>query len=383
MEIRQVTLARDEPLPGRLAELAPIDPHLVLVFASPAMLEDGALVSALGCALPRARRIGCSTAGEISSSGVGRDGAVVTAVRFTTPALRTARAALADMDRSADSGRELGRALAAPDLRAVMVYGQGVRINGSAVIRGVAEAIGPDVPISGGLAGDDGAFRRTFVVYDDDLASDAIVGVGFYGRSLRFAHGCYGGWEPFGPPRRITRAEGNVLYELDGAPALDLYKRYLGEYAQDLPASGLMFPFELLDDTRSDLGLIRTILGVDEASRSLTLAGDLVDGGYLRLMHASVDWLVAGAESAAHAARATGPRDGDALAILVSCIGRRLTMGDRVEEEVEAVSAALGDTTTIAGFYSNGEIGPSAAGPECKLHNQTMTVTHLYECAPA
>lgn len=178
-------------------------------------------------------------------------------------------------------------------------------------------------------------------MFDDDVASDAIVGVGFYGPSVRFAHG-YGGWEPFGPPRRITRAEGNVLYELDGAPALDLYKRYLGEWAQDLPASGLMFPFDLLDDTRSDLGLIRTILGVDEASKSLTLAGDLVDGGYLRLMHASVDRLVAGAETA-DAARATGPRDGDALAILVSCIGRHLTMGDRVEEEVEAVSATLGD----------------------------------------
>lgn len=381
MQIRQLVLTEAPAAPGSLEALAAIKPHLVFVFGSPGILCRPAFASGLADALPGARLVGCSTAGEISDSGVGMGTAVVTAVHFAEPSFRVIQARLPDMERSAQTGRELGQALRESDLNAVLVYGQGVRINGSALIEGITEMIGSGIPITGGLAGDDGAFRRTYTLLDGEITSEHVVAVGFYGTTLQLAHGCFGGWEPFGPPRRITRAEGNVLYELDGAPALDLYKRYLGEYAKDLPASGLMYPFELLDDTRSDLGLIRTILGIDETTRSLTLAGDLERGSYLRLMHASTDTLVEGAESAARAARQMMSGSADGLTILVSCVGRRLVMGGRVDEEVEAVAEVYGTGSTITGFYSYGEISPYFAAPDCKLHNQTMTVTHLYEVA--
>lgn len=377
MQVAQVKVSGPDVSSEAFAPLERLDPHLVVVFGSVQVLP--AVVRVLTTALPHARRIGCSTAGEISGEGVDTGSAVVTGVRFRTPQFRTARAPLPSMESSADSGRQLAHALRAPDLRSILLYGQGVRINGSAVIEGIGEVVGSGIPITGGLAGDDGAFERTFTVFDDTLSSHDIVGVGFYGDSVRLGHGCFGGWTAFGPPRKITRAAGNVLYELDGAPALDLYKRYLGEYARDLPAAGLLYPFELLDNTRSELGLIRTILGVDEQQKSLTLAGDLVDGGYLRLMHASTDALVEGAEAAARAAhRMVSERTGG-LTILVSCVGRRLVMGGRVDEEVEAVAEVYGSGTTITGFYSYGEISPYLASPECRLHNQTMTVTHLYE----
>ncbi|MDP1153786.1 FIST C-terminal domain-containing protein, partial [Klebsiella pneumoniae] len=82
-----------------------------------------------------------------------------------------------------------------------------------------------------------------------------------------------------------TRSSHNVLYELDGEPALDIYKRYLGDHARELPGSGLLFPFAMLGDDDSESGLVRTILGVDEAQGSVTLAGDIDPQGYLRLMH--------------------------------------------------------------------------------------------------
>jgi hypothetical protein len=170
-----------------------------------------------------------------------------------------------------------------------------------------------------------------------------------------------------------------VLYELDGEPALEIYKRYLGDHAKDLPASGLLFPFAMLGEDHSAVGLIRTILGVDEATGSLTLAGEINLDGYLKLMHASTDKLVNGAESAAEAAAAMIQAKGQSLSILVSCVGRKLVMGNRVDEEVEAVGEVFGSNSVLTGFYSYGEISPFTPGASCKLHNQTMTITCIGE----
>jgi len=366
---------------ARLAELGSIEPTLVLVFASARHMASAWLTEALGKAFPHARRVGCSSAGEISDEGVSAGSVVVTAVRLDASQFEVASARLANMDDSCAAGHRLAVQLKRPDLRAVMVLGQGVNINGSALLAGMNEVLPPSVPITGGLAGDDGAFQRTYTLLDDHVSSDGLVAIGFFGERVRVAHGCFGGWEPFGVTRKITRAAGNVLYELDGEPALDLYKRYLGEYAKDLPASGLLYPFELLDSAKSEVGLIRTILGIDEAQRSLTLAGDLVDGGYLRLMHASTNRLVEGAEAAAQAARDMLANDSPGLVLLVSCVGRKLVMGGRVDEEVEAVADVFGTSAALTGFYSYGEFSPYFAAPECKLHNQTMTVTCLSEAA--
>jgi len=266
----------------------------------------------------------------------------------------------------------------------VLVLGQGVAINGSAMIQGLSQALGEHIPIVGGLAGDAALFKQTWVLGSQGVRSDQLVCLGFYGSQLNFSHGSFGGWTPFGPARKVTHAENNVLFELDGEPALEIYKRYLGDYAKDLPASGLLFPFAMLGSDHSEVGLIRTILGVDEAAGSLTLAGDIDPEGYLRLMHASTDALVEGAESAAmatqtmEALRQLQPQGGS-LVLLVSCVGRKLVMGGRVDEEVEAVAEVFKSGATLAGFYSYGEISPFVGNTDCKLHNQTMTITHLAE----
>jgi hypothetical protein len=255
-----------------------------------------------------------------------------------------------------------------------------VSINGSALVEGLQSALDASVPISGGLAGDGGAFVETFTLGNGGSASDQIVAIGLYGAALAVGNSSFGGWVPFGPARRVTRCEHNVLYELDGERALNVYKRYLGDYASDLPASGLLFPFELLRADQQSSGTIRTILGVDETAGSLTLAGDVHEGGFLKLMHASTERLIDAAE---HAALKLQPQSrshrGQSLALLVSCVGRKLVMGDRVDEEVEAVASALGSQAAVAGFYSYGEISGSEFVGDCRLHNQTMTITWIGE----
>ena len=380
MKIAQVVVAASGRLMGAdVAPLVAIEPNLVLAFGSVRQLR--AAEAALGAAFPAACRAGCSTAGEITGEGVDDDSLVVTALHFDATPLFQASTVLASMEDSFAAGKRLAASLPIPGLRAILIFGQGVKINGSAVLSGMTDVVGPNVPITGGLAGDGGAFSQTYVLDAGGLSSERLTCVALYGEKLTFSHGSFGGWSPFGPARKVTRCDNNVLYELDGESALETYKKYLGEHAKDLPASGLLFPFAMLGSDHSEVGLIRTILGIDETAGSLTLAGDIDPKGYLRLMHASTDALVDGAEAAAEAAKAMQSQAGDGLALLVSCVGRKLVMGGRVDEEVEAVGQVFGAGAMLAGFYSYGEISPFTKAVECKLHNQTMTITYMAESA--
>ena len=380
MECRQVVLGPAPWDAGLLLPLAEANPQLVLVFGGVEFLRPPECFDQLRSAFPGVSLVGCSTAGEISGQGVTEGTCVVTAVTFQGAAtVQVVEAAVASMDTCREAGVALGRALKKQGLRAILLFGKGVGVNGSAILAGLIAEVGAHMPISGGLAGDDGAFKETLTLGPSGISAQGLVAVGLYGEDLVLSHGSCGGWAPFGPARKVTRSQENILYELDGEPALNVYKRYLGEYAKGLPTSGLLFPLEIQNQQRGSLGLIRTILGVNEAQGYLVLAGDIEAGGYLRLMHASTDDLVDGAEQAA---RLVGDqRSGGAgrgLALLVSCVGRRLIMVDAVEEEIEAVGNTLGKATTMAGFYSYGEFAP-LGGAECKLHNQTMTVTYVGE----
>jgi len=379
MKVSQVVIRSTSPAASEFAALAAIKPGLVLAFGSVDALKGSA--AALKQAFPTAHRVGCSTAGEISQQGVDDGTLVVTALQFDNTQIKQVSTVLANMDDSLQAGKRLANQLPKEGLRAILIFGQGVAINGSAVLSGMTEVIGVEVPITGGLAGDGGAFAQTWVLDDEGVSSNRLACVGLYGSQLEFSHGSFGGWSPFGPARKVTRCENNVLYELDGESALEVYKKYLGEHAKGLPASGLLFPFAMLGSDHSEVGLIRTILAVDEAAGSLTLAGEIEADGYLRLMHANTDALVDGAEAAAQAALKMQANPGAGLALLVSCVGRKLVMGGRVDEEVEAVGDVFGTGATLTGFYSYGEISPFTRAVECKLHNQTMTITYLSEAA--
>jgi hypothetical protein len=259
----------------------------------------------------------------------------------------------------------------------VVVVSEGLKVNGSSLVEGLVAGLPAGVGVTGGLSGDGARFQRTVVCVDGPAPTDQIVALGLYGARLRVGCGSRGGWDPFGPERRITKSAGNVLHELDGEPALDLYKRYLADHAARLPASGLLFPLAIRGETGEPV--VRTILAIDDAARTLTFAGDMPVGYRARLMKANVEHLVDGASSAAHTSLTGTEITSPDLALLISCVGRKLVLKQRVEEEVEAVREAFGPHTVITGFYSYGEVAPFSPAARCELHNQTMTITTISE----
>jgi hypothetical protein len=352
---------------------------LLIIFGARERLrqDGGALIAQARERHPDALLVGCSTAGEIIGATVRDDSIVCTAVTFARTRVR-ACAVPVSRDRSREAGRALARELYAADLGHVFVLSEGLQVNGSELVAGLLEELPPGVQVTGGLSGDGASFGETCVLLGDSLRPRIVVGVGFYGSSLRVGYGSMGGWDPFGPDRVITRSDGNVLYELDGKSALALYKTYLGDYAKDLPASGLLFPL-LIRTSNKDPGFVRTILAVDENAQSLIFAGDVPQGALARLMKANFDRLIDGASGAASVTYEAMGRCPAALAILISCVGRKLVLQQRTEEEVEAVRQVLGPSTVLTGFYSYGEISPLTPGARCDLHNQTMTITTMSE----
>ncbi len=355
-------------------------PQLVLYFGATSQLADGApAVSELAAKFPDALVCGCSTAGEILGGHVFDESIVAALVQFQSTQVRAVAESTAEPADSKAVGRRAAEKLNTAELRHVLILSDGLSVNGTALVAGFREILPPGVVITGGLAGDGSRFQKTFVGVAGKVMRDQMVAIGFYGPNIVIGYGSRGGWEGFGPRRRITRSQGNTLFELDGQPALALYKRYLGERATGLPATGLLFPLELTKDAAEKAGLVRTILAVDEAKQSLTFAGDMPEGWYARLMKATGDQLVEGAANAGSDAALKTQTGGAALAILVSCIGRRLVLGQRIEEELDAVIRSLPEQTHTVGFYSYGEAGPSAGNHLSELHNQTMTITVIGE----
>lgn len=353
------------------------DAQWVLVFGGSGVL-DAARFDEIRRSYPHAMITGCSTAGEIYGTAVNDDTIVVTAVEFEHTTIRAASTTVSNSARSFAAGESLARQLLADDLIHVLVLSDGLHVNGSELTNGIKTILSETVAVTGGLSGDGARFQHTSVIANEAPASKTIVAVGFYGKRLKVGYGSLGGWAPFGPERLITKSENNVLFELDNQPALDLYKRYLGQYAAGLPATGLLFPLALRHPDGHDLGIVRTILAVDEKNGSMTFAGDMPEGMHARLMKADFDHLVEGAAGAAKSSQSILGSDA-ALAILISCVGRKLVLKQRVEEEVESVRDVLGDQAILTGFYSYGEISPYTPTARCEFHNQTMTITTFDE----
>lgn len=352
--------------------------QLVLVFGGTSLVKDETIIRRIRERYPSALINGCSTAGEIRDTQVTDDSLIVTAVRFEHTRVDGAYIEMQRIEDSYQAGRRLAQMLDHHELAHVFVLSDGLLINGSDLVRGLTEGLPATVTVTGGLSGDGPRFQETWVIHGDRAERHLVSALGFYGERLKIGFGSLGGWDPFGPERVITRSKGNILYEMEGKSALELYKRYLGDQAKGLPAAGLRFPLSIRTGEPGS-GVVRTILSIDERDQSMTFAGDVPEGAYARLMKANYDRLIDGAMGAAKTSLSGFGEASPQLAVLISCVGRKMVLGQRVEEEVEGVREIIGAQATITGFYSYGEISPFSPEARCELHNQTMTITVFRE----
>lgn len=360
------------------------DAAFVVYFAAKNLLENKDFLTEIKRHYPKATLLGCSSGGEIYNGEVQENTLVITAVEPREFYVKSAQSAIHHMEESHGVGKSLGETLKAPDLKAIFVLSVGSHVIGSDLVKGFFEEIPQGVILMGGFAADmDAQFGQTYVGLNEKICDKMVAAIGFYGDSINVSYGSVGGWDAFGPERVISKSENNILYELDGKPALKLYKDYLGDEAKDLPRSALYFPLNIRPDKNSDHDIVRTIIGMNEEDQSLIFAGDVPQGYVARLMKGDFNHLIDGAEQAAslamkHSSIAVN-QDQKGFALLVSCIGRKVLMGQSVADEVEIVAELFKSEIPTIGYYSYGEIGHHRSTGQCGFHNQTMTITLLSE----
>lgn len=380
MKISNYLLNQDNQFELELQAKIQAEEVLVLVFSNADQTHVNQLLKSITQQIPQATLLGCSTAGQIHAVQLSDDSISVCVIELEKSQLKKVTTSNPSAADSYAAGVALAQQLPDEGLKYVLLLSKGLQINGSQLAAGVRSALHESVVVTGGLAGDDDRFGSTWVINQHNQCDpDAITAVGFYGADFRVSFGSKGGWQPIGPFRTITASNDNTLIALDGQPALDIYAKYLGKLAEELPASGLLFPVAIFDQQNTDEFQVRTILGVNREQGSIEFAGDMPMGSQVRLMHASFDRLIDGAAQAgSELVDLVVTEQQPSLCLLISCVGRRLVLGQRTEEEIEEVVGCLPAAANHVGFYSYGEITPSSFG-NCELHNQTMTLSLLWE----
>jgi hypothetical protein len=349
---------------------------IVFIFGDTDVIKEKLTYEKIKTKFPNSHLVGSSSSGNILGNEISLSPVVATAVKFESSRVEVQSIDYVEGANLEQLSSELVNKLSRDGLKHVFILSDGLLVNGSELVKGINSAL-ENVEVTGGLAGDGARFQETFVICDDEPKQGKIAAIGFYGENLVISSGCFGGWSEFGAQRVITKSKNNILYEIDNEPALDLYKRYLGDYAKDLPSSGLRFPLSIKEN-EDDSEIIRTLLAIDEDAKSIIFAGDVPEGYFARLMKPDTDKLIDGAGQAAK--EIVIANDKPALGLVVSCVGRKLVLGKLIDEELEEVGDILGDNVNLVGFYSYGEIAPFETDKlKCELHNQTMTLTAIYE----
>jgi hypothetical protein len=382
MQISQYVVSEKTLQPTKTSStLKQTDAQLVLVMAERTCLEDQQPYVFVQSEFPNAKIVTISTAGQIAGVQLFTNQIVVTAIRFTSDQTSMHTVQVSCEKGEVQAAKEIHQALPSTGLRGICLFSDGALVNGTELIDALSDLLPTKaLPIFGGLAGDGALFERTLVGIGSDVSPGQIVAIGLYGDALQLNFGSQGGWSDFGPEREITHAEKNVLYKIGDRPALDLYKEYLGKHASQLPSSALFFPLSMRSvESNEERPVVRTILSINEENKSMTFAGSMIEGSKVRLSMSSAEDLIDAATDAAKQANPSGTHQTE-LALLVTCVGRKLVLGERTEEELEAVQNVFGPNTAIAGFYSYGEISPNIKGVHnCDLHNQTMTIATISE----
>jgi hypothetical protein len=324
------------------------------------------------------RLIGCTTSGEISSEGQSINSAVLGGIVSGSIEFEFVRVQGLRKDSEA-AGRKLVASLSTTP-RYLQIFSDGLTGNGCALLKGITDSFGINVPVAGGAAGDNGDFRKTLQFDRGRIYSDAVCGIAFYG-DFQLGTAVRSGWMPIGLSKQVTKAHGKVVYELNGEPALNVFERFLGQHAEKLPAIGVEYPLGFMKPAsgvqQDHQYILRATMSVDRKERSITFAGEIPEGAMVNLTCGDKDSVLAATDIAAREARSA---IGDATPEIIfcySCMARRIVLGSRIGEEIDRIRMQFGPQVPILGFYSYGEYCPIGAAACNNLHNETITLSVL------
>jgi hypothetical protein len=357
------------------AAVSGTDPRLVVVFCSIAY-DLPALLAAVRDVAGTARVVGCSTAGEVATSGPGDGGVVVLALGGNGFHVET-RAATGVAARLRDAGAEVAGALApvpGKPYQVLLLLTDGLAGDQQEIVRGAYAVLGASVPLVGGCAGDGLAMRATYQLHEGEVLRDAIVAAAI-SSDAPFGIGVRHGWRTVGEPMLVTRSDGNRVYALDDRPALDVYLDRLGAPAEARTDAAAFTRFALTHPLglarRSGEPQVRFVAEADFADRSLGCIAAVPQGGLAWFMEGDAA-SVLDATAKACAAALSGLDGQPPLGLLAfDCIARREVLGSGIAAEIDRVAEAAGGAP-VAGFYTYGEIARTHG--TTGFHNQTLVV---------
>jgi hypothetical protein len=344
---------------------------LVLAFGASELIDAPAPFHDLIDVWGPDRVVGCSTPFATSGADT-RVALMVSIIRFDRTRVVTAHADIQRAGGSRRAARRVGNLLSEPSLQCAVMLADGLLADGSQLSVGMRD-VTEGIALSGGLAADDNRFTNTWTLVNGLPRTGWVSAFGLVGEHIEMGFSSMSGWESFSQERVVTRSHGNVLYELNGRPAIEIYQNYLGHSVGGMADSALGFPLALRDlDGRMT---VRSLVGVNARDQGLRFAGDVAQGSTARLMCASSDDLIHNAQLAAKRAD-LGPAQ---IALACSGTGRRRVLGERAEEEWAAVRSAFSPDTAVVGLSTMGELSPGDG--ETELHNQSMSITTIRELA--
>ena len=375
MKVKQYRLDSDGKWSRPLPEQPQEQTSLVLVFASGVARNNNHLV-AISEAFPNAEICGATSAGEILEKEALQETLVITAIDFESSKAIVQYQKIESAEKSLEATNKALDDLPKEGLRHILYFADGLSVNHADVVSECEQHVPAGVKITGGFAG---SLSRDFcaVASKTGWIQSTVAIVGIYGENLKIATGCGGRGVPFGPERVITRAEGNLLYELDESPAVDILRKYLGlEKGTDLSVDGNHFHFVVRPD-HSTPGVVRGFVGYNDDEGWLQMGGDVKTGDFAQLSKTTTSILIDTAEDAAEICLKNFESQPE-LALIISCVSRGLSLGVRADEEIEAMTEPLPQNTPVTGFYAYGELAPLEE-EACSLHNETINLTVFSE----
>lgn len=350
----------------------------MVVFAAHEYCHLPQPLDALRNAFPQSKIIGCSTPVVVCDGALLPDTISVGIIRFHHTQLRLSYAPVPSFEESRVAGQQLGQQLAAANLKGVLIFSDGVTTEATELVQGLQEMLPPNVTIAGGLASGH-SLDDTWMLCDGELKRFHACAVGFMGNAVELTRATGGGWRLIGAECKATRTSGRTLFELDGERAKDVYHRQVGrDIGFGLRESSSRYPLTVRLPGL-EMQIVRDVNSVDEDSGAIELAGDIPEGVMVQVMTTTEDDILDGVDEAIDRMRSkTILPQNNALAICVSCAGRRAVLLEKTCEEAALAHDGLGHGIHQIGMYAFGEISTTSSGPP-QVHNETITIGLIRE----